>query len=244
MCVTIGLTRLSSDLCKSYCGYNMENKTLALNYYANINDSPVSDLLRQDGIKTDNQLRNFSGFSWQDCPDTRKSKGAYIIFYQGGPIDHGTHVPGPVDQSSAESDYNAEYTSGIALAHLRMLIHELLNKDTYIVPEEGPLILLDIKSAVCINNNNGKDTERTSPISRIMHLVRNGEKFNMHKIDWFEGGLNLSDIDTNNGGELDLTPWMKYILVRLDNWEKHLYMKGDIIQDSLWNYSTVWLDYI
>ena len=47
----------------------------------------------------------------------------HTFFYQGGPIDHGTHVPGPVDQSSAESEYNAAYTVGLALAHFRMLIH-------------------------------------------------------------------------------------------------------------------------
>ena len=45
---------------------------------------------------------DFSDSSWQDCPDTDRSIGAYITFYQGGPIDHGTHVPGPVSQSSSE----------------------------------------------------------------------------------------------------------------------------------------------
>ena len=49
----------------------------------------------------------FSDYSWQDCPDTGRSTGAYIIFYQGGKIDHVTHVTGPVDQSSTESEYNA-----------------------------------------------------------------------------------------------------------------------------------------
>ena len=39
----------------------------------------------------------------------------------------------------------------------------------------------------------------------------------MHKIDWCEGGLKLADIDTKNVGETDLTPGMKYIMVRLDN---------------------------
>ena len=38
----------------------------------------------------------FSDSSWKDCPDTDRSTGAYIIFYQGGPIDHGTYVPVPV----------------------------------------------------------------------------------------------------------------------------------------------------
>ena len=42
-----------------------------------------------------------SGSSWQDFPDTCRIIGSYIIFYQGIPIYHGTHAPGPVAQSSA-----------------------------------------------------------------------------------------------------------------------------------------------
>ena len=61
-----------------------------------MNDKPVYDLLRQAIIKTENQLMDFSDSSWQDFPDTGRITGSYIIFYQGGMIDHGTHVPGPV----------------------------------------------------------------------------------------------------------------------------------------------------
>ena len=39
----------------------------------------------------------------------------------------------------------------------------------------------------------------------------------MRKIDWFEGGLQLVDIATNNFGQHDVTPRMKYIMGRLDN---------------------------
>ena len=46
---------------------------------------------------------DFYDYIQQDCTDTIRSTGAYIIFYQGGPIDHGTHVPGPVSQSGEES---------------------------------------------------------------------------------------------------------------------------------------------
>ena len=76
--------------------YIRYNKTLGLKYYADINDAPVNDLLRQTNIKTNNSLMAFSDSSWKDCPDTGRSTGFYIIYYQGGPIDHGTHVPGPV----------------------------------------------------------------------------------------------------------------------------------------------------
>ena len=67
-------------------------------------DAPLYDLLRQTSINTQNQLMDFSDYSWQDCTDTGRSTGSYIIFYQGGPIDHGTNLPGPVSQSSAESE--------------------------------------------------------------------------------------------------------------------------------------------
>ena len=76
--------------------YIRDNKTLGLKYYSDLNDATVTDLLRQSNIKNKNHLMDFSDSSWQDCPDTVISTGAYIIFYQGGPIDHGTHVSGPV----------------------------------------------------------------------------------------------------------------------------------------------------
>ena len=79
--------------------YIRDNKTLGLKYYDDLNDAPVTDLLRQTNINTKNHLMPFSDSSWQDFPDTGRSTGAYIIFYQCGPIDHGTHVPGPVAQS-------------------------------------------------------------------------------------------------------------------------------------------------
>ena len=39
----------------------------------------------------------------------------------------------------------------------------------------------------------------------------------MHNIDWCEGGLKLADIVIKNVGEYDLTPRIKYIMVRLGN---------------------------
>ena len=58
----------------------------------------ISEMLRQVIIKTENQLMAFSDSSWQDCSDTGRSTVAYIIFYQGGTIDHVTNVPVTVDQ--------------------------------------------------------------------------------------------------------------------------------------------------
>ena len=73
-----------------------------------------------------------------------------------------------------------------------------------------------IKSAMCMDKN-GKYTKHTRRIVRIMYFLRNGKKFKMHKIGCCEGGLQLADIGTNNVGEHDSNPGIKYIMVRLDN---------------------------
>ena len=82
--------------------YIRDNKNLGLRYYAKIEDSLIYDLFRQAIIDTDNQLMVFSDYIWQDYPDTGRSTGGYILFYQGGTMDNCTHVTGPVAQPSSE----------------------------------------------------------------------------------------------------------------------------------------------
>ena len=155
-------------------GYISYNKTLGLKYYADMNDAPLSDLLRQASIKNKNQLMAFSDSSWQYFPDTGISTGVYIILYQGGKIYHETHVLVIVAKSSAESEYNKSRIAGMDLSYLMMLINALLNKEPYIVPDEAHLIILDSKSAVGMANNS-KDINHTRNIYIRVHFVRNGE---------------------------------------------------------------------
>ena len=56
---------------------------------------------------------------------------------------------------------------------------------------------MDIKSFVCMANN-GKYTKHNVHITIIMHFLLNGEDWNIHKIVWCEGGLQLWEIGTNN----------------------------------------------
>ena len=78
--------------------YTIDDNTWGLNYYDDIQYSLLSDLLRQASIKTENQLIYFYDSSCKYFPDNVRSTGAYIIFYEGVPIDHVTHVPWPVAQ--------------------------------------------------------------------------------------------------------------------------------------------------
>ena len=56
--------------------YSRDNNTLGLKYEADMNDAPVSDMLRQASIKTENHLMAFYDYSWRDFPDTSRITGA------------------------------------------------------------------------------------------------------------------------------------------------------------------------
>ena len=90
----------------------------------------------------------FSDSIGQECPYTGRIVRAYIMFYKVGTTDHHTHVPGPVDQSSPESEYTTSCTTGMSLEYFRMLNDELLNKYPYVFPKQSPLIILDKKSSI------------------------------------------------------------------------------------------------
>ena len=109
------------------------------------------------------------------------------------------------------------------IAYFRMLIFELLNKDPDIFLKDASLIILYRESSIFMAKN-GKDTNHTRHIAIIVHFVRIGENWKIHNIDWCEGGLQLADIATKNVGENGLNYRMKYIIVRLDNWDRTLKM--------------------
>ena len=104
----------------------------------------------------------------------------------------------------------------MSLEKFIMLIHEFLNKGPIIVPKEALMIILDSKYDVFMAKS-FKYTKHKRHIARRMQFLSHGEKCNMQKIYWCEGGLQFADIYNKNVGENDLTPRIKCIMERLDN---------------------------
>ena len=77
---------------------------LGIKIFSKIYCAPLSGILRQASINTDKQMMVFSDYRCQYFIDTGISKVAYIVFYQGVPIYHCTHVPGPVTSSISEAN--------------------------------------------------------------------------------------------------------------------------------------------
>ena len=67
------------------------------------------------------------------------------MIYQGGLIYHCTHITVPGSQYISESEYNAACTAGMALEKSTTLNNEVMNKYPNAVPEQAPIIIVDIK---------------------------------------------------------------------------------------------------
>ena len=102
------------------------------------------------------------------------------------------------------------------LAHKIMVNNEPKKKDPDVVPEQAHIIILDRKSAVCMDNN-GKYTKHTRYIDMSVHFVTNGKESNIHKTVWCEGDIQLAEIGTNNIREDEFNPRLVYTMVILDN---------------------------
>jgi hypothetical protein len=168
-------------------------RTGGLTYYSDLATAPVTKLLASIGAPTDFPMVMFTDSSWQDCPDTSRSTGCYLLYCQGGLVDAASFVPDPVALSSAEAEYQIAAFGCSGCEHTRQLFQELhgLDPDT---PLTIP-ILTDSQSAMAMASSD-RDTRRTRHIRRRYHYVRLQIAHGAHIILKIDGTLNISDIGT------------------------------------------------
>ena len=124
--VSSNLGKVNSKGLVHFFRYIRNNNKFGLIYYDKKEDAPLYDLLIQASIQSKNQVVVFSDLIWQDWSDTGRSTVLYIVFFQGGPIDHCTHASGLVANSSSESEYNSACTAGMTLSNFIILNNELI----------------------------------------------------------------------------------------------------------------------
>ena len=98
-----------------------------MKYYVDMNDAQVSDLLRQASIKTDNHLMDFLIIVGNIVQTLAEVQENTLYFINAGQLTM-SHM-----FQDQFLKYNVACTTGMALAHFRMLIHNFFNKDPYIV---------------------------------------------------------------------------------------------------------------
>ncbi|KAG7346413.1 hypothetical protein IV203_038386 [Nitzschia inconspicua] len=142
-----------------------------IKFYSDIKLSPLYQMMIETGNAehAEAPLILFTDSSFQDCPDTSKSMGGYLLFMKGGVVDNSSHLAGVVCHSSCEAEY-CHATSGLMGASFVRKVHnELLGYNS-----DRPLTIplgIDSQSAMDTANSH-KETSRTRHIARRYHYVR------------------------------------------------------------------------
>jgi hypothetical protein len=125
----------------------------------------------------------FTDSSFQDCPDTARSTGGYLIFMQGATIDVKSTMPTLVSQSTCEAEYCICSLAAMACYYVRKIYNEFhgLDQDHHLTIPIG----IDSQSAIDTANS-FRDTQRTKHIARRFHFVRfaiGSSQITLFKID-------------------------------------------------------------
>ena len=137
----------------------------------------------------------FTDSSWQDCPDTSRSTGAYILYMFGSIVDAASFIPNPVALSSAEAEYNACAFAITASIFSRQVFNSFQDRHP-----DSPVTIatfVDSSSAIAMMNSD-RDTKRTRHIERRVHFVRQAREQGVFTPFKIPGELNPSDVGTKN----------------------------------------------
>ena len=173
---------------------------LGLKFYSPEEEPPIKKLLLKTNpdFKFENYpIILFSDSSWQDCPDTSRSTGGYLLYIYGSLADGASFVPNPIAMSSAQAEYNACAFATIMGLHVVQVFNKFHN-----VHADSPIsmaLFVDSTSAIAMMKNE-KDSKQTRHIQRRVHFVRQARLDGTIEPFKIPGTDNPSDIGTKNLG--------------------------------------------
>ena len=153
--------------------------------------------------------------SFQDCPDTARSTGGYLIFLQGACVDHVSTMPQLIAQSSCEAEYSMGSLSTMASIYQTKIYNEFEGHDS-----DRPITIpigLDSKSAIDTAKSE-RETQRTRHIARRYHFMRicnSTSRIIMFKLD---GLYNCANSMTKPLGREQLNLEASVYEVEVDPW--------------------------
>ena len=173
---------------------------LGLKFYSPEEKPPIQNLLAKtnpDFKFEDYPIILFSDSSWQDCPDTSRSTGCYLLYIYGSLADGASFVPNPVAMSSAQAEYNACAFATIMGLHVVQVFNKFHN--THADSPVTMALFVDSSSAIAMMKNE-KDSKQTRHIQRRVHFVRAARVDGTIQPLKIPGTENPSDIGTKNLG--------------------------------------------
>jgi hypothetical protein len=140
-------------------------------FYSDITNTPLYRHLTHTGNTklADYPIVVFSDASFQDCPDSGRSTGGYLIFMQGAVVDATSTMPQLVPWSTCEAEYCMASLATMAAFYVKKVFNELHGID----PDYQLTIPIGIDSQSAIDTAiSYKETQRTRHFQRRFHFIR------------------------------------------------------------------------
>jgi hypothetical protein len=142
-----------------------------IKFYSDATTSPLYRHLNTTGHGTlaDFPIIVFSDSSFQDCPDSARSTGGFLIFIQGAVIDVTSTMPNLVSWSTCEAEYCMAALAVMAAFFIRKVYNELLGRNS----DHQLTIPIGIDSQSAMDTATSyKETQRTRHFARRYHFIR------------------------------------------------------------------------
>jgi hypothetical protein len=141
-----------------------------LKFYSNMQSSPLYQYMNHNGHSNlaESTIIAFTDTSFQDCPDSCRSIGGYLIYIRGAVIDVTSTMPSIIAQSTCEDEYTTCSLATMAATYIRKVLNELHGRDTdytLSIP-----IGIDSQSAIDTAQTT-RETQRTRHIARRYHFT-------------------------------------------------------------------------
>jgi hypothetical protein len=137
----------------------------------------------------------FTDSSFQDCPDSSRSTGGYLIYIRGAVIDVTSTMPSIIARSTCEAEYTTCSRATMAATYIRKVFNELHVRDT-----DYPLSIpigIDSQSAIDTAQST-RETQRTRHIARRYHFTR---------VAIGNSQIVLFKLDGSNNSRMITCPW-------------------------------------
>jgi hypothetical protein len=142
-----------------------------IKFYSNMQLSPLYQHMNDNGHSNlaESPIIAFTDSSFQDCPDSCRSTGGYLIYIRGAVIDVTSTMPSIIAQSTCEAEYTTCSLATMAATYIRKVFNELHGRDTD-YPLSTP-IGIDSQSAIDTAQST-RETQRTRHIACRYHFTR------------------------------------------------------------------------
>jgi hypothetical protein len=151
------------------------------------------------------------------CDSSSRSTGGFLMFHQGGIVDHSSNMPQPAAMISAEAEYNEAFMACTTTSHMYMTLNHIEEVEDEPTEDKPVEIYMDNRSEVDTSIT-FKDTKNARLIRRRFHFVKKCVIDEWHTLVWISNQSMVADGMTSMLAKKGFLHKIQYMLTSIDRY--------------------------